>query len=228
MKKVLVVCESYGRTRDAFRARGFDAYSCDLLPTVLPGPHFQCDAREIVTEEWQQQYWRWDLIICHPDCTYLTNSAAWAYGDGPYHQKVKEGTLVGAARRAAREQALEFVQFLMDAPVPLIAIENPVGVISTRIRPADQYIHPYQFGDDASKKTGLWLKGLPKLQALPEDQWVKPRYVNGRPRWANQTDSGQNRLSPGPDRWRERSATYQGWSDAMADQWGKFLLEQAA
>ena len=162
----------------------------------------------------------WDLFIVHPDCTFLTNSAAWAYGDGPYHQKIKPGTLVGAERRAQREEALAFVEEMLNAPVPHIALENPVGVISTRIRPASQYIQPFEYGEDASKKTGLWLKNLPLLEPT---KYVEPRMVDGRPRWGNQTDSGQNRLSPGENRWVERSRTYQGWADAMAKQWGDYV-----
>lgn len=216
--RVLIGCESSGTIRDAFRALGHDAMSCDLLPTEKPGPHYQGDVRDLLEPG------RFDLFICHPDCTFLTNSAAWAYRDGPYHQKVKPETLVGAARREAREKALEFVRQMMAAPVPRIAIENPVGVISTRIRPATQYIQPYEYGEDASKKTGLWLQGLPLLRPT---RFVEPRMVNGRPRWANQTDSGQNRLSPGADRWRERSRTYDGWAWAMAHQWGGDVRSEA-
>lgn len=171
------------------------------------------------------------MMIAHPDCTYLTNSAAWAYNDPDferypgtgYHQRVKEGTLVGAARRAAREEALAFVELLLEAPIRHICLENPVGAISTRVRPASQYIHPHQFGHDASKKTGLWLKNLPLLQ--PTEQ-IPGRVVGynkrGEPvlRWGNQTDSGQNRLAPSEERWKDRARTYQGWADAMAEQWG--------
>jgi len=117
------------------------------------------------------------------------------------------------------EDALAFVRLLMDAPIPRICIENPVGVISTRIRPADQYIQPYQFGEDASKKTGLWLKNLPKLEPT---EYIEPRYVNGKPRWGNQTDSGQNRLGPSEYRWKVRSKTYWGIANAMATQWGGY------
>lgn len=208
--KVLIACEASGVVRDAFIARGHDAMSCDLLPTERPGPHYQGDVKLIINDGW-------DLMIAHPDCTYLTNSAAWAFGDGPYHQKVKPGTLVGEARREARREAIAFVKMLMDAPIGKIAIENPVGSISTFIRPADQYIQPYQFGHDASKKTGLWLKCLPLLQ---KTKLIDPRIVDGKPRWGNQTDSGQNKLTPGPMRWLDRARTYQGWADAMADQWG--------
>jgi len=115
------------------------------------------------------------------------------------------------------EDALLFVKTLMEADIDKICIENPVGCISTRIRPPDQYIHPYQFGDDASKKTGLWLKNLPKL--IPTN-FVLPRIINGNQRWSNQTDSGQNRLGPSETRSKERSRTYQGIADAFAAQWG--------
>lgn len=220
---VLIACEASGVTREAFRKLGFNACSCDLLPADDGSLyHLQGDVRQ-----WLDS--RWHLMIAHPDCTYLTNSAAWAYGDGPYHQKVKPGTLVGAERRAARERALEFVQELLAAPIPFKGIENPVGVISTRIRPASQYIQPNEYGDDASKKTGLWLENLPLLvptRKIPGRVVEWPRgsgkYVE---RWGNQTDSGQNNLTPGTDRWRTRSKTYQGWADAFASQWGAYVLE---
>lgn len=235
---ILIACEASGSTREAFRRRGFNAWSCDLSPADDGSPyHIQGDVRTYLDS-------RWHLMIAHPDCTYLTNSAAWAwaYGDGPYHQKVKPGTLVGAARRAAREEALAFVQELMDAPIRFKALENPVGVISTRIRPASQYIQPNEYGEDASKKTGLWLENLPLL--VPTKK-VPPRWVccgetitdivkgcpfcrgenKPAPRWANQTDSGQNNLTPGTDRWRTRSKTYAGWSEAFAQQWGDYILE---
>lgn len=236
--RVLVACEYSGRTREAFRAKGHDAWSCDLLPAEDNSPyHIQGDVRGVLNQGW-------DLLIAHPDCTYLTCSAEWAYTDGPYHQKVKPETLVGAARREAREEALKFVRLLFAAPIKRKCIENPaVGAINTRIRKPSQVIQPNQFGHDASKGTGLWLEELPLL--VPT-QYVKPRLVCGacagknsydsafgkgcvhcgaeagllRPRWANQTDSGQNKLTPGPDRWKERARTYQGWSDAMAEQWG--------
>jgi hypothetical protein len=213
--RVLVACEYSGRTRDAFLAAGCDAMSCDLLPTEKPGPHYQGDVRDILDDGW-------DLMIAHPDCTYLTCSAEWAYKDGPYHQKVKPETLVGAARRQAREEALAFVTQLLAAPIKCKAIENPRGAIS-RIRAITQWIQPYEFGHDASKITGLILENLPLL--IPTKK-VKGRAVewprgSGKmvERWANQTDSGQNRLTPGPNRWKERARTYEGWAAAMADQW---------
>ena len=213
--RVLVACEYSGRVRDAFIAKGHDAISCDLLPTESPGPHVQGDVLPLLSESW-------DLIIAHPPCTYLTGSGEWAYKDGPYHQKVKPGTLVGAERRQARKEALEFVQTIWRANSPRICIENPVGVITKRLPQLGkpQYIHPYQFGDDASKKTGLWLKGLPPL--IPTKHFP-PRIVEYKgklvERWGNQTDSGQNALTPSDDRWKIRSYTYPGIAEAMANQW---------
>jgi len=215
--RVLIACESSGVSREAWRALGHDAWSCDLLPADDGSSyHIQGDVTKHLADGW-------DLMIAHPSCTYLTNSAAWAYGDGPYHQKVKPETLVGADRRQARDDALDFVQMLMDAPIPKIAIENPVGAISTRLRPASQYINPHEYGEDASKKTGLWLIGLPNLAPTKDFparmvEWPKGSGKTVK-RWGNQTDSGQNKLSPGAGRWKVRSKTYQGWADAMADQW---------
>jgi len=192
--RVLIACAYSDTEREEFEKRGHDAWSCDLLPSDSNSTkHIQGDVRKVINDGW-------DLMIAHPDCTYLTNSAAWAYSDGPYHQKVKPGTLVGAARRTARAEALDFVRLLLDAPIPRIALENPVGAIGTNIRPATQFIQPYEFGDDASKITGLWLKNLPQL--------VGTRRVPGRlvmhkgkmvERWGNQTDSGQNKLTPSAD-----------------------------
>ncbi len=145
-------------------------------------------------------------MIAHPPCTYLSVS-------GIHWNKRRP------ERAAETEKALDFVRQLLEAPIPRIAIENPVGVISTAIRKPDQYIQPYQFGHNASKKTGLWLKNLPLLRPTAV---VEPdRVVEGRPRWGNQTDSGQNRLGPSEDRWALRSETYSGIAEAMADQWGE-------
>ena len=192
--KVLVACEFSGVVRDAFIARGHNAISCDLLATEVPGPHHQGDVSEIIGDGW-------DLMVAHPPCTYLA-------GSGLHWNKRRP------ERAALTEEALEFVQLLLDAPVPRIALENPVGCISTRIRKPDQIIHPWQFGHDASKATCLWLKGLPLLEATD----VLP---GGRgARRANQTASGQNKLSPSKDRWKLRSLTYPGIAEAMASQWG--------
>ena len=212
--RVIIGFAFSGIERDMFAAMGHDAWSCDLLPCETPGKHYQGDIRDILHDGW-------DMMIAHPDCTYLTCSAEWAYGNGPYHQKVKPETLVGAARCKARDDALDMVRLLLAAPIKRKVIENPRGVISTRIRPASQYIQPYDYGEDASKITGLWLENLPLLKPTKR---VRGRIVmhNGKQveRWANQTDSGQNRLTPGPDRWKERARTYHGWSEAFAQQWG--------
>lgn len=224
--QILIAMEHSGTIRDEFLKAGFDAWSCDLLPceSDITGRHYQCDIRELLKRDPV-----WLVMIAHPDCTYLTCSAEWAYGDGPYHQKVKPETLVGAARRAAREEGLKMVQYLMDQDqIEHIAVENPRGVISTRIRPADQYIQPFDYGDDASKITGLWLKNLPCLVPTTRFagrivEWPKG---SGKmvERWSNQTDSGQNRLPPGKDRWKHRSKFYPGWAKAMVQQWGPLLL----
>ena len=214
--RVLVACEYSGRVRDAFIRRGHDAVSCDLLPTDSPGPHYQGDVRDILEDGW-------DLMVAHPDCTYLTCSAEWAYTDGPYHQKLKPGTLVGAERRTARENAIAFVRELWGAPIDMIAIENPVGALSRSFMEPSQFIQPYEYGDSASKKTCLFLKNLPLLKPTNFSQPRLARSKDGRSytlRWDNQTDSGQNRETPGPDRWKVRSTTWQGWAEAMADQWG--------
>jgi hypothetical protein len=195
--RVLVACEYSGTVRDAFRRRGHDAVSCDLLPTDAPGPHYQGPVQDIISESW-------DLMIAHPPCTYLSVSGM-------------HWTTRGLRDPQLTEDALAFVRMLMDAPVPRIAVENPISVISSRIRKPDQIITPSQFGHDASKKTCLWLQGLSLLRPT---QLVEPRIIGGRKRWGNQTDSGQNRLSPSPDRWKIRSATYPGIAAAMADQWG--------
>lgn len=179
---VLIACEQFGVVRDAFLKRGHNAVSCDLEETRVDGPHYRGDVRDLLCPHF------WDLIIAHPDCTYLTCSAEWAYGDGPYHQKVKPGTLVGEARREARREALEFVRLLASVKCERIAIENPaIGAINKnldliqygfRTNFPTQIIHPHQFGHDASKQTGLALKGLPDL--VPTHH-IEPRIVDGKP-----------------------------------------------
>lgn len=193
--KVLVACEYSGTVRDAFRRRGHDAMSCDLLPTDAPGPHYQGDVSDIINDGW-------DLMVAHPPCTYLCSSGL------HWNKKRPE-------RAAKTEGALRFVEFLMNAPIPRIAIENPIGCISTRICKPDQTIQPWQFGHPESKATCLWLKTLPLL--TPTD--ILPLPSTGR--WQNQTASGQNKLAPSADRWKIRSTTYQGIAEAMAQQWGK-------
>lgn len=196
--KVLVACEFSGVVRDAFAARGHDAWSCDLLPCERGGQHIQGDVLDVSVVKRG-----WDLMIAHPDCTFLTVSAnAWA-GE--------------TWRMEARLSAMHFVRALWELPIGRIAIENPVGVLSTFWRRADQTIQPHQFGHDASKQTCLWLKNLPPLRPTA---YVEPRIVGGKKRWANQTDSGQNALTPSDDRWKERARTYDGIAAAMAAQWG--------
>ena len=192
--RVLVACEYSGTVRDAFIRAGHEAMSCDLLPTDVNGPHFQGEVKEIINDGW-------DLMIAHPPCTYLSVSGM-------------HWTTRGLRDPQLTEDALAFVQCLMDAPIERIAIENPISIISSRIRKPDQIIQPWWFGHDASKKTCLWLKNLPLLtptDLLPGDS---------KTRRANQTASGQNKLPPSKDRWKIRSSTYRGIADAMAEQWG--------
>lgn len=206
MKKlsVLVACEFSGTVRDAFIARGHDAMSCDLLPTEKPGPHYQGDVRDLL------QPCRWDLMIAHPSCTYLTNSGVcWLYRDPTRWRKMVDGAA--------------FFRLMLDAPIPKIAVENPImhkyakAAIGNIVQ--SQVIQPWMFGHLEKKATCLWLKGLPPLiptsnlknetDALPIKEQQRLHY-----------------LSPGPERWRERSRTYQGIADAMADQWGNPVCYQ--
>lgn len=180
--RVLIACEFSGTVREAFRAAGHDAWSCDLLPTEVPGQHYQCSVLDILDRNWE-------LMIAHPPCTHLAVSGARWF-------KLKQ---------AEQKEALEFVRTLLDAPIPRIALENPVSIISSRIRKPDQTIQPWQFGHGEVKATCLWLKNLPKL--------VPTNIVEGRvPR--------VHLASPGPDRWKERSRTMPGIAEAMAQQWG--------
>lgn len=181
--RVLVACEFSGIVRDAFIAQGHDAWSCDLLPSERPGPHYQMDVGLVAIGQ------VWDLMIAHPPCTYLAVSGARWFKDRQWEQ----------------QQALNFVRALMRVPIARIAIENPISVISSRIRKPDQIIQPWMFGHGEVKATCLWLKNLPLL--VPTD------IVEGRtPR--------VHHASPGPDRWKERSRTLPGIAAAMAAQWG--------
>lgn len=201
--RVLIACEFSGRVRDSFRDRGHEAYSVDLLPDENGSPwHHQGYIEDVL--ELGHWFSTWDLMIAHPPCTYLSVSGL--------HWNKKN-----PQRAQKTEEALQFVQYLMDAPVDKTCIENPVSCISSRIRKPDQIIQPYEYGEDASKKTCLWLKNLPLLTPT---EYIEPRWVDGKPRWANQTDSGQNKLGPSPTRAMERSRTYVGIAEAMADQWG--------
>lgn len=211
--RILIGCEESGTVREAFRAAGFDAWSCDLLPdsSGLRDPqHIRGDLLAVLAEG------GWDCAIMHPPCTYLSSS-------GLHWNKRVPG------RAVKTEWALDFVRQCIAKAPAYWAIENPVGAIGTRIRKADQYVQPYEYGDDASKRTGLWLQGLPKLRADPAIR-IPGRIVtrpDGRKveRWSNQTDSGQNRLGPSDDRAMNRSKTYPGIANAMALQWGDFLVK---
>lgn len=188
MARVLVACEFSGIVRDAFRQRGHDAISVDLIPSERSGPHLQLDVLEVI-RRWGHTL---DLLIAFPPCTHLAVSGArWFAG------KQKE-----------QQEALQFVQALMDAPVPRIALENPIGVISTQIRKPDQIIQPWMFGHGETKATCLWLKNLPKLEPTEIVDGRQPRV---------------HHASPGPDRWKERSRTLPGIAAAMAEQWGAVL-----
>jgi hypothetical protein len=202
--KVLVACEYSGVVRDAFLAAGHEAMSCDLLSSDVSGNHYQGDVRDILDNGW-------DLMIAHPPCTYLCSS-------GLHWNKRVPG------RQVLTNEALDFIRLLLDAPIERIALENPVGCISTQIRKPDQIIQPYMFGDDASKQTCLWLKNLPLL--VPTER-VAGRMVttpSGKivERWSNQCDNyGQDKTPPSADRWKIRSTTYAGIAKAMAQQWGQ-------
>jgi hypothetical protein len=214
--RVLIGAESSGVVRRAFRERGHDAWSNDLRPAEDDEKwHLVCDVREAIANPPMGE--PWDLLIVHLPCTYLCNSGVWAFSKTPPNPS--PGVKYGRERWVALRQACDLWLEVANAPVPMIAMENPIphGYAVARIGPYTQTIQPYEFGDDASKRTCLWLKGLPRLEPT---RYVPPRIVNGRPRWGNQTDSGQNKLPPSADRWIERSRTYPGIAAAMAEQWG--------
>lgn len=192
--RVLIACEYSGAVRDAFIRHGHEAMSCDLLPTDAPGPHYQGDVRDVIGDGW-------DLMIAHPPCTYMARSGMRWLKDQP---PLKSGKPVGAERRALLAEAQDFFMYLLQAPIPRVAVENPESFLIPV--PATQYIQPWQFGHGEVKKTGLWLRGLPPLE--PTD------VVEGR-------EARIHKMPPGPDRWKERSKTYAGIADAMAAQWGR-------
>ena len=182
--RVLIACEFSGVVRRAFRARGHAAWSCDLLPAEDGSEHhFMTDALKAI--EWTG----WDLLIAHPPCTHLSVSGARWFKD----------------KRKEQDEALGFVRVLLDAPIPRIALENPVSIISSKIRKPDQIVQPWMFGHGETKATCLWLKGLPKLKPT--------NVVDGR-------EARVHKMPPGPNRWKERSRTFEGIAAAMADQWG--------
>lgn len=192
--RVLIACEYSGVVRRAFTAKGHEVWSCDILSAEDGSEfHYQCDVREVLDRNW-------DLIIAHPECTYLTVA----------------GNRYYASRPDLYIPAAEFATMFFDY-APRVCVENPIGRLSTLFRKPDQIIQPYEFGEDASKATCLWLKGLDPL--VPTTR-VAGRIVNGKERWSNQTDSGQNRLGPSATRSLDRARTYQGIANAMAEQWG--------
>lgn len=181
--KILIACEYSGVVREAFRAKGHNAVSCDLLPTDIPGPHIQGNVLDVLEDGW-------DMMIAHPPCTHLAVSGARWF-------KEKE---------AEQKAALRFVGYLLQCDIPKIALENPISIISTKIRKPDQIIQPWQFGHGEVKSTCLWLKNLPLL--------VSTKIVEGR-------EARIWKMPPGPNRGKERSKTFQGIADAMAEQWGR-------
>lgn len=186
--KVLVACEYSGAVRNAFRARGFDAWSCDLLPSEdFSMYHYQADVFKGPLQDEQ-----WDLMIAHPPCTHLAVSGARWFKD----------------KQTEQVEALQFVKDLLNVNVKHIALENPISIISSRIRKPDQIIQPWQFVHGETKATCFWLKNLPKL--------VPTNIVEGR-------EQRVHKMPPGPDRWKERSRTYQGIAQAMAEQWGDYV-----
>lgn len=199
--RVLVACEYSGIVRDAFIRRGHDAISCDLLPTESEGPHYQGDIRDIICDHY-------DLMIAHPPCTHLAVSGARWFKH----------------KQAEQAEALAFVQTLMNAPIERICIENPISIISSRIRKPDQIIQPWMFGDEAQKTTCLWLKNLPQLTPTnivgKGDFYIAP---SGKklPAWYGDTIKDGKKIGWNtPEIKKIRSKTFQGIADAMADQWG--------
>lgn len=184
--RVLVACEFSGIVREAFKARGHEAWSCDLLPTEIPGKHYQDDVKQYLMEH--RNSWP-DLLIAHPPCTHLAVSGARWFKNKEEEQK----------------KAIEFFMWLINFDAEKICIENPISIMSTKYRKPDQIIQPWQFGHGETKATCLWLKGLPLLKPT--------EIVDGR-------EARVHKMAPGPDRWKERSRTYQGIANAMAEQWG--------
>lgn len=191
--RVLVGCEFSGRVRDEFLKLGHDAWSCDIMPTRSPGPHRQCDVKNILGEGW-------DLMICHPPCTYLTVAGS------RFFKRIDW--------RLKQLGAIELVKALLGADIPRICLENPVGILPRHIGPATQIINPYQFGDPDSKRTCLWLRGLPELRPTDVVQPIGQRKCHN-PRWVYTKRSYRSPILK-----QERSITFRGIARAMADQWG--------
>lgn len=197
--RVLVACEFSGTVRDAFLAMGHEAMSCDLLPTDKPGPHYVGDVLDVLGD-------RWDLMIAHPPCTYLTVS-------GNKWMKPEFASKF-PTRAQDRKDAIDFFMALWNADIPRVCIENPIGIMSTEFRKPDQVVQPWMFGHGETKATCFWLRGLPKL--IPthrKDDLFAPQEPEER-------EQRLHYLPPSPDRWKERSKTYNGIAQAMANQWG--------
>ena len=232
--KVFIGMETSGVMRRAFQEAGHHAISCDLLscqdqaePFQLVneaidhgGGHLCGDVFERLDDLWAQGWWP-DIAIFHPDCTFFTVSAAWAFKDGPYHMKVKPGTLTGQARRDRQAQDLRDIRRIQALKIRRKVVENPIGMLSSLWMKPSDIVQPYEFGDDASKATCLWVldedgqRIMTKLERDPA-QYIPPTpRKNGKAYWANQTDTGQNRLPPGEDRWQKRANTYPGIARAL-------------
>ena len=200
--RVLVACEYSGRVRDSFLTHGHDAMSCDLLETEVPGPHYQGPVEDVLNDGW-------DLMVAHPPCTHLAVSGSRHFG-----QKIADGS---------QAAALDFVRLLMAAPIDRWCIENPVSVISSAIRPPDQIIQPWEHGHEKQKSTCLWLNNLPRLKPskiVSKGEFVITAGGNKLPAWYS--------MPPSPDRWKERSRTFEGVAEAMGDQWGGQSLPPCA
>ena len=210
-----------GKVREAFRKKGHDAYSIDLVPSLDSSPyHLLGDCRSVLDQGW-------DLLIAHPPCTYLCNSGVhWLHNKYDYTKNEPDTLEARQEEGRVRQRwydlfdAQDLFEDLWTAPIPRIAIENPIPHKYAGLPKYNQTIQPYMFGDDASKRTCLWLHGLNPLVIPPSEKWVQPRIVDGKKRWANQTDSGQNKETPAEDRGMKRSITYDGIAQALADNWG--------
>ena len=201
--RVLVACEYSGEVRDSFLRRGHDAMSCDLLPTNVPGPHYEGDVMDVIEGGW-------DLMIAHPPCTYLSSAGSAWFNEERYGDKARQ-------RKLDREVAAEFFMALYNAPCQRVCVENPVGYMSRYFRKPDQYIEPYWFGEPYYKKTGLWLKGLPALIATNQ---VEPQFYHV----SSGSNYKQNKISKAKAKrhWKDRSVTFHGIAEAMAEQWGVY------
>jgi hypothetical protein len=198
--RILIACEYSGTVREAFKRRGWDAWSCDTEYGEIPGKHYICDVRRVLDKQW-------DAMICHPPCRYLAHSGLHWNNRGRGWEETWD--------------AYRFAMMLFNAPIKHIAMENSRGILSQYFRKEDQVIHPHEFGHDAAKATCLWLKNLPLLIPTKHVPGVN---VGGRIVWGNQTLSGQNNLTPSALRWMDRARTYEGIAEAMAEQWTKYIL----